>query len=416
MAERRGRAVAAEVAKPEGTADSAPLTVPTGGGAHVVEFELSDEQRSLRAVARQFCEQQFSESDVRTLMDTDDGFDRGVWRRLGRDVGLLGLSFPPQYGGAGAGLVDLALVAEELGRAVAPVPFVGTVGLAATALRAAADAGTGEEATELLARIADGEAVVALAATDARGAWAPAQPTVTAAETDGAWRLSGVQAHVVDGAAADAVLVLAGVDGGQGLFHVESAAAGLVREPQSGLDLTRRQARLRYRDTPAVLLAEPAVAAAAVAAARDTAAVILAAEAVGGAQRLLDMSVEYARTRLQFGRTIGSFQAVKHRCADMLVEVEHARSVAYHAAFAADAGTDADETRLAADLATVVSAETYLQVAKSTVQVHGGIGFTWEHPTHLYYKRAVSDAALLGGRAAAVDRLAGAVLEPVPAS
>jgi acyl-CoA dehydrogenase len=382
----------------------------------VVEFELSDEQRSLRQVARQFCEQQFSESDVRALMDTDDGFDRGVWRRLGRDVGLLGLALPPQYGGAGAGLVDLALVAEELGRSVAPVPFVGTVGLAATALRTAADAGAGEAATELLSRIADGEAVVALAATDARGGWSPTQPSVTATEAGSGWRLTGEQAHVVDGVAADAVLVLAGTDSGQGLFRVEPAADGLVREPQSGLDLTRRQARLHYRDTPAALVAENEHATAAVTAARDTAAVILAAEAVGGAQRLLDMSVEYARTRLQFGRTIGSFQAVKHRCADMLVEVEHARSAAYHAAFAADAGTDADEMRLATDLATVVSAETYLKVAKGSVQVHGGIGFTWEHPIHLYYKRAVSDAALLGGRAAAAERLAGAVLEPVSAS
>ncbi|HEX7355007.1 MAG TPA: acyl-CoA dehydrogenase family protein [Mycobacteriales bacterium] len=212
------------------------------------------------------------------------------------------------------------------------------------------------------------------------------------------------------------MLVLAGVDGGQGLFLVETVDA-LERETQSGLDLTRRQARIRYADCPAVLLAEGGEAVAAVAAARDTAAVILAAEAVGGAQRLVDMSVEYARTRLQFGRAIGSFQAVKHRCADMLVEVEHARSAAYHAAFAADDGTDADaaEPRIAADLATVVSAEAYLMVAKNTVQVHGGIGFTWEHPTHLYYKRAVSDAALLGGRAAAAERLAGAVLDQASA-
>jgi acyl-CoA dehydrogenase len=371
----------------------------------MVEFEFTPEQRDLRAVAREFCTERFAEPEVRRLMETGDGFDREVWCRLGRDVGLLGLAVPEEHGSAGAGLVDLALVAEEFGRTVAPAPLVSTVALAATALRLAGDDGT---AKELLPAIAEGETVVALAATDDRGAWAPAQPTVQATRTDGGWRLSGEQAHVLDAAAADTVLVLAGTPTGPGLFAVDGAAAGLIREPQSVLDLTRRQARLRYADVPARAVG-PGQAAAAVAGARDVAAVVLAAEAVGGAQRLLDMSVEYAKTRLQFGRAIGSFQAVKHRCADMLVDVAHARSTAYHAAWAHDAGTD--DPRVAVDLATVVTAEAYLRVAKTTVQVHGGIGFTWEHPTHLYYKRAVGDAALLGGRAAAAERLAAAVLD-----
>ena len=377
----------------------------------MVEFEFSAEQRDLRAVAREFCSEQFAEPEVRRLTETADGFDRTVWRRLGHDVGLLGLAVPEELGGAGAGLVDLALVAEEFGRAVAAAPLISTVALAATALRLAGDGG---EAKELLPAIGEGEIVVALAATDDRGAWAPAQPTVQATRGDGGWRLTGEQAHVLDGAAADTVLVLAGTPAGPGLFAVDGAAAGLTREPQSVLDLTRRQARLRYAGVPARPVGEATLAAAAVAGARDVAAVVLAAGAVGGAQRLLDMSVEYAKTRLQFGRAMGSFQAVKHRCADMLVEVSAARSAAYHAAWATDtAGTDAatDDPRVATDLATVVTAEAYLRVAKSTVQVHGGIGFTWEHPTHLYYKRAVGDAALLGGRAAAADRLATAVLD-----
>ncbi|MGY1710606.1 acyl-CoA dehydrogenase family protein [Geodermatophilus sp. SYSU D00758] len=372
----------------------------------MVEFELTPEHRDLRAVAREFCAERFAEPEVRRLMDTPDGFDREVWRRLGRDVGLLGLAVPEELGGAGAGLVDLALVAEEFGRAVAPAPLLGSVALAATALRLGADDGAGEE---LLPAIAEGEAVAALAATDARGAWAPARPTVGAERGAGGWRLTGEQAHVLDGAAADVVVVLAGTDAGPGLFAVEAGAAGLTREPQPGLDLTRRQARLRYDGVPARTVGQPGQGTVAVAGAREVAAVVLAAEAVGGAQRLLDLSVGYARTRLQFGRAIGSFQAVKHRCADMLVDVEHARSVAYHAAWAHDAGTD--DPALAADLATVVTAAAYLRVAKSTVQVHGGIGFTWEHPAHLYYKRAVSDATLLGGRAAAADRLAAAVLD-----
>jgi alkylation response protein AidB-like acyl-CoA dehydrogenase len=381
-----------------------------GEGTTVVEFEFTDEHRALRAVAREFCAARYPESEVRRLMETPEGFDRDVWLRLGRDVGLLGLLVPEELGGAGAGLVDLAVVAEEFGRALGCGPLVSTVALSVTALLAAGDEMLQKE---LLPAVVEGRTVLALAATDDRGTWQPAQPTVTARRTDDGWRLTGEQAHVLDGAQADALLVLAGTDdpaGRPGLFLVDGAAAGLTRDLQSGLDQTRRQARLTFTEVSARPVGELGAGAAAVAAARDTAAVVLAAEAVGASQRLLDLSVEYARTRLQFGRPIGSFQGVKHRCADMLIEVEHARSAAYHAAWAADA--QVDDPRLAADLATVVSAEAYLRVVKNTVQVHGGIGFTWEHPTHLYYKRAVSDAALLGGRAAAAERLAVAVLDP----
>jgi alkylation response protein AidB-like acyl-CoA dehydrogenase len=392
------------------TPDAPPTTEHTREGTTVVEFEFTDEQRALRSVAREFCAERFPESEVRRLMETPEGFDRDVWLRLGRDVGLLGLLVPEELGGAGAGLVDLAVVAEEFGRALACGPLVSTVALSVTALLAAGDDVLQKE---LLPGVVEGRTVLALAATDDRGTWQPAQPTVTARRIDAGWRLDGEQAHVLDGAQADAVLVLAGTDdaaGRPGLFLVEGAAPGLTRVLQSGLDQTRRQARLRFADVVARPVGDPVAGAAAVAAARDTAAVVLAAEAVGAAQRLLDLSVEYARTRLQFGRPIGSFQGVKHRCADMLVEVEHARSAAYHAAWAVDA--QVDDTRLAADLATVVTAEAYLRVVKNAVQVHGGIGFTWEHPVHLYYKRAVSDAALLGGRAAAAERLAAAVLDP----
>jgi acyl-CoA dehydrogenase len=370
----------------------------------VVEFEFTDEQRALREVARDVCTRHSPEAEVRRLMGTPEGFDRDVWRRLGSDVGLLGLAVPEEHGGAGAGLVELALLAEETGRTLLCAPLLGTVALAVPALLA-----TGDDAVagELLPGVLDGSTVLALAATDDRGTWAPAQLSVTA--TSGG-TLTGEQAHVLDGAAADALLVLATGDEGPALFLVDGDATGLTREVQSGLDLTRRQARLRFDGVPARPAGPAAAAPAAVATARRTAAVVVAAAAVGSAQRLLDSSVEHARTRLQFGRPIGSFQAVRHRCADMLVDVEHARSAAYHAAWAADAGTD--DPALAADLATVVTAEAHLRVAKGTVQVHGGIGFTWEHPTHLHYKRAVSDAALLGGRAAAAARLADAVLEP----
>jgi acyl-CoA dehydrogenase len=390
--------------------DATPTSEHTPEGTTVVEFEFTDEHRALRSVAREFCAERYPESEVRRLMETPEGFDRDVWRRLGRDLGLIGLLVPEHLGGAGAGMVDLAVVAEEFGRALGCGPLVSTIALSVSALLASGDEVVQQE---LLPGVVEGRTVLALAATDDRGSWQPAQPSVSARRTDEGFRLDGEQAHVLDGAHADVLLVLAGTDeasGRPGLFLVDGAAAGLARELQSGLDQTRRQARLTFTDVAARPVGQLGAGAPAVAAARDNAAVVLAAEAVGGAQRLLDLSVEYARTRLQFGRPIGSFQGVKHRCADMLIEVEHARSTAYHAAWAADA--QVDDPRLAADLATVVTAEAYLRVAKDAVQVHGGIGFTWEHPAHLYYKRAVSDGALLGGRAAAAERLAAAVLDP----
>ncbi len=383
-----------------------------------VEFEFSSERRALRDLARTVCADVWPEAEVRRLMETREGFDRDGWRRLGREAGLAGLTVPAEYGGAGAGLVDLAVVAEEFGAAPACSPLLGTVALSATALQRSGDA---EVAKQLLPAVTEGERVLALAATDDRGTWQPSRPTTTARRVDGGGRIDGAQAHVIDGDAADALLVLADVDGpagmaGQadvdgrsGLFLVEGDAPGLGRELMSTLDLTRRQARLRFDGVAARLVGDVDAGARAVADARDTATVVLAAAAVGGAQRMLDLSVDYARTRLQFGRPIGSFQAVKHRCADMLVATEQARSTAYHAAWACDEA--GDDHRLAASLAQVTCADAYKRVASDAIQVHGGIGFTWEHPAHLYYKRAVSDAALLGRRAFHTGRLADLVLD-----
>lgn len=371
----------------------------------MAEFEFTQEQRDLRALVRTFCADAWPETEVRRLMETPDGIDRGVWRRFGGDLGVLGIAIPEQYGGEGRGIVDLAIIAEELGRVVACSPFLSTVALAASALVHSADGGPREE---LLAGIIGGETVVALAATDADGHWQPRTSTVSADSASGSWTLHGVQSHVIDGATADHVLVLAQTGSGPTLFATDGA--GLKREPQTTLDQTRRMARLEYDATPATVIGEVGGGDDAVARARDIAAVALAAEAVGGAQHLLDLSVEYAKTRLQFGRPIGGFQGVKHRCADMLIAASDARSTAYHAAWTLD-DLELDDPRIAVDLATVVTADAYRKVAKDTVQVHGGIGFTWEHPTHLYYKRAASDAALIGGRAAAGERLAAGVLD-----
>ncbi len=373
----------------------------------MAEFEFTEEQRDLRALVRAFCADAWPETEVRRLMDTPDGFDPEVWRRLGGDLGILGLAVSEEYGGEGRGIVDLAIIADECGRVVACSPFLSTIALSATALLHSADDGPKRE---LLAGIIRGQKVIALAATDAAGHWQPTGESVTATEKSGAWTLNGTQSHVIDGAAASDLLVLAQTPTGPALFLVDPAAQGVTRKPQTTLDQTRRMAIVTLLNVPGTVVGALGGAAEAVAHARDVAAVVLAAEAVGGSQSLLDISVEYAKARLQFGRPIGGFQGVKHRCANMLVAVEDARSTAYHAAWALD-DDSIDDIRVAVDLATVVTADAYRQVAKDTVQVHGGIGFTWEHPTHLYYKRAASDAALLGGRAAASERLAAGVLD-----
>jgi alkylation response protein AidB-like acyl-CoA dehydrogenase len=357
----------------------------------VAEFAFSAEQQDLRGAVRQFCADRFDEATVRRLMETDTGYDAGLWARLGNELGVLGLAVPDERGGAGGGIVDQAVVAEEFGAALVPGPVLGTVGLAIPALVAAGD-------DELLAALVAGERTAALAVP--ADALAPVEPGV-AADGD---RLTGELAQVVDGAA-DVLLVPARTADGIALYATE----GGERIPLSTLDRTRRQARVRFDATPARPLATGADAERAIVAALRVGGALLAAEQVGGAQRLLDLTVAYAGTRMQFGRPIGSFQAVKHRCADMLVLVEHARSTAQHAAWALQDGTD--DADLAVSIAQATCSEAYQRIAADAVQLHGGIGFTWEHPAHLYLKRAVSAAALLGSAAAHRERIAARVLD-----
>jgi alkylation response protein AidB-like acyl-CoA dehydrogenase len=361
------------------------------------EFQFTPEQQDLRRAVRRFCAERVGEQMVRRLMETDTGHDPALWARLGGELGVLGLAVPEELGGAGGGLVDQAVVAEELGAALVPGPLFGTVGLAVPALVAL---GSDELHPGLLTELVDGSRTAGFAVPDRGGRFDRDRVTVTAA--DGA--LSGELAQVVDGGA-DVLLVAARIGDGTGLYVTE----GGDRTPLSTLDRTRRQARVRFDATPARLLATGADAEAAITAALRTGAALLAAEQVGGAQRLLDLTVAHAGTRLQFGRPIGSFQAVKHRCADMLVLVEHARSAAYHAAWALQGGTD--DPDLAVSVAQATCSEAYQQVAQAAIQLHGGIGFTWEHPAHLYYKRAVTDAALLGSAAEHRERIAQLVLD-----
>lgn len=355
----------------------------------MVEFVFSAEQQDLRRGVREFLAKRSDETTVRRLMETDAGHDPATWARLGSELGVLGLAVPEALGGAGGTLVDQAVVAEEFGAALLPGPVLGTVGLALPALVV-----LGED----VAPFVEGTRTATLAVPDRAGRFDPSLVTVT--ESGGT--LTGEVRQVVDGGA-DVLLVAARTLSGVGLFAVEDGE----RTALSTLDQTRRQTTVRFDAAPARLLA--ADAGPALTNAFRVGATLLAAEQVGGTQKLLDLIVAYAGTRLQFGRPIGSFQAVKHRCADMLVLVEHARSTAYHAAWALQDGSD--DPDLAVSIAQATCSEAYQRVALDTVQLHGGIGFTWEHATQLYVKRAVTDAALLGSATEHREHIAAAVLD-----
>jgi alkylation response protein AidB-like acyl-CoA dehydrogenase len=371
----------------------------------VAEFVFTDEHRELTAAVRRFCTDHSDEQAVRRLMESEPGFDTKAWTRLGSELGVLGLAVPEEMGGDGGTLVDQAVAVEELGAALYCGPVLGTVALAIPALVAAP---AGPVRNELLPPLVEGVRTAALVVGDAAGAFDPAAATVGAARAGEDWVLTGTVERVVDAGAADDLLVAASGPDGIRLFAVEGAAA--ERTPLLTLDQTRRQATVRLSGTPARLVAGPEEAAGPVIGhALTVGAVLLAAEQVGAAQHLLDLTVGYTKARLQFGRPIGSFQAVKHKLADLLVEVEHARSAAYHAAWALDEGTD--DAALAAGIAQAVCSAAYARTAADAIQLHGGIGFTWEYQVQLYYKRAVADAALLGSAEQHRDRIAALVLD-----
>jgi alkylation response protein AidB-like acyl-CoA dehydrogenase len=347
-------------------------------------FAVTPEQQDLRASVRRFLADRSPEAEVRRLSDTEQGFDPDVWKRMAGQLGLQGLGIPEEFGGAGAGHVELGIVLEEMGRALLCAPFLSTVGLAANLLLTSGDRAA---QARYLPGIAEGGTVatVAVSAAGLPGAG------VVARRTDDGWRLTGTEPYVLDGHVADLVLVPARTTAGVALFAVEREASGLGRTLLTTADRTRRQARLTFTDTPGAPLdgGLPAMERM-----LDLAAIALASEQAGGAARALEMSVGYAKTRVQFGRAIGSFQAVKHLCADLLLESESATSAARYAASAAD--EDAPDLPALASLVRFSCSDSFVKVAADTIQIHGGIGFTWEHPAHLYLRRARTSALLLG--------------------
>ena len=372
------------------------------GLADVGEFRFSDEQRALRTAVRKFSAENFDEATVRRLMESEPRFDPSVWRRLGTELGVLGMSVPEADGGVGGSLVDQAVAVEEFGAVLACGPMFGTVYLAIPALVACP---AGPTRDDLLAALVEGERTAAFAVADRAGAFEPSAVTVTA---DGDV-LTGTVQRVVDADSADELLVAATGSGGVGLYAVAAEGPGVRRTPLVTMDLTRPQATVTLDGAAARLLAGPDEAERVITHALQVGAALLAVEQVGAAQHLLDLSVDYAKSRLQFGRQIGSFQAIKHKLADMLVDLEHARSAAYHAVWALSDGSD--DPALAASIAQALSSAALQRIAADTIQVHGGIGFTWEHQAQLYFKRAATDAALLGSAEQHRCRVADLVLD-----
>ena len=356
-----------------------------------MNFGFSEEQEELRKMVKRFLEEKSPESEVRRLMATPEGYDIAVWDQMAKELALQGLGIPEEFGGQGFGPVELYVVFEEMGAALFCSPYFSTVALAANALLFV---GTDADKAAYLPGIASGETIATVALTDDTGQWDLATTSTTATTSASAFVVNGVRSYVTDGSTASLLLVPAMTDKGLSLFAVAGDAEGVARETLPTMDQTRKQSRVVLTDAPAQLVGVEGAALAGLETTLQVAAAALAAEQVGGAQRVLNNAVEYAKKRVQFGRPIGSFQAIKHKCADMLLDVESAKSAAYYAAWAAQERND--ELAIAASLAKSFCSEAYFHCAAENIQIHGGIGFTWEHHAHLYFKRAKSSELFLG--------------------
>ena len=352
-----------------------------------MSFEPDEDQQELVALVRGVLSQRADSAATRRALESDARFDVALWRLLCEEIGIAGMAIPEEFGGAGFTLREAQLVLEEIGYALAPSPYLGSVAIAAQAILASGDA---DAAARLLPGIAEWSSSAALAWADPSGRFTPERADVQADERDG-WRLSGTCGFVLDGATADVLLVIAQTAEGPRLFEVIDAAA-VARTDSPTMDQTLRLVSLRFEAVPARPLgtADPAV----LATVRALALAAISAVQAGTAARALDDTVAYAKQRVQFGRAIGSFQAIKHRLADMHVRVEVART-ASRAASAALATGAADRFELA-DIAKVTCSEALEHVAAEMIQLHGGIAITWEHDAHLIFKRAHALGQLFG--------------------
>ncbi|MDH3306309.1 MAG: acyl-CoA/acyl-ACP dehydrogenase [Acidimicrobiia bacterium] len=376
-----------------------------------MNFAFSEEQEFLRETARRFLDDKVPSVRVRDLMDTEEGYDPGLWADLA-GMGWQAMAIPEKYGGAGFTFLELAVLLEEMGRSLLPAPFLSSVILGANTVLLG---GNEPQKESLLGGIASGELLLALAVTEPNGKWDSSGVEMQAEQSGDGWVLSGSKSFVIDGHVADTLIVAArtggtGEDDGISLFVVAGDASGVERSVLDTMDQTRKMATISFTDVsvgPDALLGGEGVGWPIIAKVLEIAAVALAVEQVGGAQKVLDMAVDYAKVRMQFGRPIGSFQAIKHKCADMLVAVESAKSAAYYAAWAV--AEDNDELPIVSHLAKSYCSEAFFSAASENIQIHGGIGFTWEHDAHLYFKRAKSSELMFGDpayhRAILADRI-----------
>jgi alkylation response protein AidB-like acyl-CoA dehydrogenase len=361
-----------------------------------VEFAFSVEQEMLRRSAREFLAKECSSKFVRKQMESPDAFDPALWKKLA-DLGWTALGIPEQYGGVGT-FLDLVVVLEEAGRSLLPGPFFATMGLAVPVL---IEAGTEAQKREVLTAIAEGSGRATLAFTEATGRWDADSIKLAAKPAGDGWQIDGVKHFVPDAAVADYMLVAARTRGegedGITLFLIKGKPNGMTVTPLEAMDQTRRWSQVTFENVKldaGTVMGSAHMAWPSLTRALEWATAGLCAEMIGGGQKVLETSTEYAKTRQQFGKPIGIYQAVSHKLADMLVQSESARSATYYAAWTVDA--DAPDRSLASSIAKAYVSDAYRKIAGDGIQVHGGIGFTWEHDLHLYLKRAKASEVTLG--------------------
>ena len=373
-----------------------------------MEFAFTAEQDLIRETARAFCDDRGSSQRVRGVIETHAGYDTAVWEQITSELGWAGIAIPERFGGAGLGMVELGILLHEQGRRLLPSPFFSTVCLAAPIIAAL---GTETQKAQLLGQIAVGKTRMAAALTGLRGIPGCAGITAELQRSGNRYRLQGESSFVIYGHAYDVLLVAARAPGtrdmeGVSVVAVESARPGVTAERLPMLDLTRPMARLSFDVDVGVesVIGEPEGAGCGLEEAMQLARIALACESVGGAEWTLAMTTSYVSQRIQFGRPVGSFQAVKHRLADMMLVLEAARSASWYAACVADERSE--ELAEAAAIAKASCADAFFNCAGNAIQLHGGIGFTWEHDAHLYFKRARAASTLLGSPAWQREHLA----------
>ena len=357
-----------------------------------MQFGLSESQQILKDTARKFFANECPMAQVRKLMEADTAYDAALWQKLA-DQGFTGIIVPEEHGGMGLGIVELILLMEEAGYALLPGPLLSTL-MAGAVLHAC---GSEAQQKKYLTQIANGQARATVALLESNATWDPA-----ALKISGANKLNGAKLFVTDAAVADLILVVTA----SGVYLVEGKASGLKMEAMKGMDLTRKIYSVQFNNTPAEKLAGSS---AGLGRALDIATAALAAEMTGGMQRVLETTVAYAKTRKQFGKPIGIFQAVQHMCADMYLETESARSAAYYAAWALQ--ENAPEASSSVSIAKMYASDASRSVGNRGIQVHGGMGFTWENDIHLYYRRAKSSETMLGDAAFHRERIAKLVID-----